>query len=92
MTTNDARDIAVSQDDWRTVDEIDRSAELVAAVREHAERNYSRGWDVVVECYEDAEILEVVGRCRTVKGAIRKLASEVGILTERRREIESTIW
>lgn len=40
-----------------------RIAALVAAVTEHAETpNEDGGWDVVVECYDDDEIAEVIGR------------------------------
>ena len=55
-------------------------AEIVAAVRKHAEANYERGgWDVLVECYSDEDILEELGRCRTVGGAIRKIGYFLGV-------------
>lgn len=35
--------------------------ELIAGVRKHALENYSRGgWDILVECYEDEDILEYI--------------------------------
>lgn len=33
---------------------------LVEAVKDHALRNYTRGWDVVVECWSDEEIAAVL--------------------------------
>jgi len=55
--------------------------EMIEAVRAHAEANYERdGWDIVVECYDDAEIEELIvegGMPRTAKGAIKKVEADV---------------
>lgn len=32
--------------------------ELIQAIRKHAEANYNKGWDVVVEAYDDGDLLE----------------------------------
>jgi hypothetical protein len=65
-------------------------ADLVAAVRKHAVANYERGgWDFLVECWEDQEIVEAIGAARTVEGAIRNVARGLGLLDERRREVQS---
>ena len=32
--------------------------ELVKAVKDHAQANYDKGWDVVVVCWTDPEIAE----------------------------------
>lgn len=70
--------------------------ELVAAVKRHAEDNYSRnGWDYIVECFSDTELADLIGpKCRTEKGAIRKVAHGAGIsmLKERRDEVQSFIF
>lgn len=55
-----------------------KPSELVTTIRSHALAHYYQdGWDTVVECYTDAEILEVVGNCTTSAGAIRKMKSEI---------------
>ena len=48
--------------------------EIAQAVYDHALKNYEHdGWDMVVECYDLAEIMEDMGNARTVAGAIKKL-------------------
>jgi hypothetical protein len=65
---------------------------LVAAVRVHAETNYENGWDVVVECYDDAAIWEVIAGAKTVKGATRRMSGVVSLRNERAAEIRATVW
>ena len=60
--------------------------ELIAAIRNHANKNYSRGWDVVVECYTDGEIADVIGRARTVKGALAKFSAIIDVVSDRQAE------
>lgn len=45
---------------------------LIAGVRKYASENYEtgKGWDHVVECYSDEELAKLIGKCRTVNGAI----------------------
>ena len=53
---------------------------LVAQVRAHALAHYNDGgWDVIVECWEDSDIAETIGKARTFKGALAKVASIVSI-------------
>lgn len=66
--------------------------EMVAAVKDHAMRNYENGWDTVVECYTDEEIAEKIGKARTTKGAIRKVAEGVGIYNRYAAEIRATAF
>ncbi len=66
--------------------------DLVEAVKTHALDHYTDGWDEIVECFTDEEIAEAIGKARTVKGAIAKMAVIVKIRNERRREVQSTIW
>jgi hypothetical protein len=64
--------------------------DLVAAVRHHALANYnSEGWDFVVECWEDGDILECIGDAQTVDAAIAAVRRIVKIQAERRHDIES---
>jgi hypothetical protein len=56
---------------------------LIAQIREHAVANYEAGWDVVVEAYTDQEIAEVIGKARTLSGAIKKFSAIVEAHNER---------
>lgn len=67
--------------------------ELIQAIRQHALANYNhQGWDYLVECYEDKDILEEIGTAKTLRGAIRKLIPALRVLDDERREIKSTAW
>lgn len=64
-----------------------RQHTLVEAVRIHAIENYNiGGWDVIVECYDDEAIAKVIGRARTVKGALAKFAPIIEVLADRQAE------
>lgn len=57
-----------------------RTLELLDDVKAHAYKNYEKGgWDVIIECHEDAEIIEWIGKAKTAKGAIRNVAQKSGI-------------
>lgn len=71
--------------------------EMLEGVKKHAIENYSKdGWDYVVECYDDSDILEVINDecswdpnhvpkpCTTVAEAIKSVGEIVGIYEERR--------
>lgn len=67
--------------------------ELVKAVKQHAADHYEEGgWDYVVECYSDAEVAELIGGARTVKGAIKKVAKVMKIKGDYREDIQATAW
>lgn len=67
--------------------------EMVQGVKDHALAHYDEGgWDVIVECYDDEQIADLLtqtdyettarrtltwGKARTVKGAIRKVERQV---------------
>ena len=52
--------------------------DLLAAVRDHAVANYEvDGWDVVIECYDDADIIKIIGGARTALSAIDKVRAHV---------------
>ena len=52
--------------------------DLLAAVREHAVANYEvDGWDVVIECYDDDELIKIIGDTRTACCAITKVRAHV---------------
>jgi hypothetical protein len=66
------------------------TAELIAAVKEHAKKFYNKnGWDFIVECWSDADIAEAIEGCRSKRAAIAKVRSTAKLLAERRTEIEN---
>lgn len=67
--------------------------ELVRAVREHARSHYNKGgWDIVVECYDDTDIIKSMGPALTPEQAIRAVGEEIGIQDSYRRDIEATAF
>lgn len=69
--------------------------ELVKQVKQHARDNYEkRGWDILIECHDDAEIAAWIGKPMTKAGAIRKVAQESGItvVDSRRKDIQGEIF
>lgn len=69
----------------------EQQKELIAMLRESARRNYEKdGWDFLIECWDDADILEEIGRCTTFRGAWHKCHKAVRLQDERRREISSS--
>ena len=67
--------------------------ELIAAVRQYAEKNYERdGWDYVVECYSDEEIADIIKTARTPAGAIKMVRAQVKHRAEYRDEIRAEIF
>lgn len=59
-------------------------------IKNHALRHYEEdGWDVVVECYSDAEISEITRFCKTKDGAIRKMKQHIAPYHTRRTEIQA---
>lgn len=62
--------------------------EQVAAVREYAERNYDKGWDIIVEATDDDEILDLIKGAKTRWGAIDKVGKYVRTYTSYARDIQ----
>lgn len=63
---------------------------LVPGVRAHAEKFvYQNGWDILVETMTDEDIIAIIGRARTVKGAVIKARKHTRLLDAARREIQS---
>ena len=64
--------------------------ELLEMVKDHAVRNYEKdGWDILIECYEDNEILKAIGRSKKKSGAIWAVQTNLGLKLqdEARREV-----
>lgn len=67
--------------------------ELVSAVRAHAITHYNTGgWDVLVECWNDAEIIEEIAGARTVKGAINNCAKTLRVIKDYGDDIRATAF
>lgn len=69
--------------------------ELVQRVKAHARDHYEEGgWDILIECHTDAEIVAWIGKPMTEAGAIRKVKMEsgIGIVDDRRRDIQGEIF
>lgn len=67
-------------------------SEMVAAVKAHAMKNYSKGWDFVIETMSVVEIEQIIGGAKTIKGAIWKMSRELGPAISHRLEIEATAF
>lgn len=57
--------------------------DLIDAVRKHALACYEQGWGVVLECYDDADILDFIGEAGTPEAAIKAVAAELGLESKR---------
>lgn len=63
---------------------------LIKGVREYAIHNYNReGWDVVVEAWEDEDILRCVQDATTVEQAIENVREMVKIYNDVREDIRN---
>lgn len=66
---------------------------LVEAVKAHAKAHYEDGgWDVIVECWEDADIEKVIAGARTERGAIRKVAVVVSVYADRQADARNSAF
>jgi hypothetical protein len=66
---------------------------LIAQVMRHAREHYETdGWDIIVECFDEAAIAEIIGRCWTTKGAIAKVAAVARLHAERRADVRAEIF
>jgi nitrate reductase NapAB chaperone NapD len=63
------------------------TAELIRQVEQYALDNYEKGgWDVIVECYDDEMIADIIGRARTIDGAIKKFKGIVSVYADRQAD------
>ena len=64
--------------------------ELIDAVKAHALKNYEKdGWDYIVECYSDDEILAIIKTARTAAGAIKMVRAEIKPRSDYRADIQA---
>jgi hypothetical protein len=68
-------------------------AETIAAVKAHAIANYEKhGWDIIIETYDDADLVVAMSNATTTKAAIAAVKRFVKPLAEYRSEIQATEW
>jgi DNA-binding LytR/AlgR family response regulator len=66
---------------------------MIDAVKAHALKNYERdGWDIVIECYSDDDIAEIIKTARTPGGAIKMVRAEIKPGADYRDEVRSEIF
>jgi len=69
---------------------LSEQKELVEGIRCHALDNYDRGgWDYLVECYDDSDILLEIEGETTLDGAVRVLGEKLGERDDYRRDIQA---
>ena len=62
----------------------------LAAIKAHALANYEKdGWDYIVECYDDTQILEIIKTARTINGAIKMVHAHIKPRADYRADIQS---
>lgn len=62
----------------------------LVAIKAHALANYEKdGWDYVVECYDDAQIVEIIKTARTIAGAIKMMRAHVKPRADYRADIQA---
>lgn len=67
--------------------------ELIHAVRSHAITHYNEGgWDVLVECWSDADIAEQIAGARTITGAIRNCGATLKTIKDYGDDIRATAF
>ena len=62
---------------------------IIKAVRTWALKNYNkRGWDILVECWEDDDILAALGEIQTDGAAILRIGQQLKRVDEYRKGIQ----
>ena len=67
----------------------------IAAIREHARKNYNMGgWDVLVECWEDRDIVEFCEKANIndTKKAIFAIGEGLEIYDDYRKDIQAEVF
>ena len=60
---------------------------MVQAVRDYAQKHYNEGgWDIVMECYSDKDILETATGAATPEEAIKRVDEVVSVVREMEEE------
>ena len=63
---------------------------FVQEVKDHALQHYEEdGWDIIVECYSDDEIADIIQGCSTEEEAIRAVLDDVTPYYQRQQEVRA---
>jgi len=71
---------------------MENEQDMIAAVRKYAYANYEKdGWDTVIECMEDGDILELISEAKATNSidAINAVHKIVKMKRDHEREIAS---
>lgn len=75
------------------MDKFTVGKDVIAKIRKHAIENYNTGgWDYLVECYSDGDIVLLVAECDSYEACIAKLAKLLKSKDDYRSEIQSTAF
>ena len=67
--------------------------ELVEFIKTYALRHYEDGgWDVIVECYSDADIAEVIGKATTQAGALTAFSHIIDVFSDRQADARNSAF
>ena len=67
---------------------MDKTSRLVAAVRAHGIEHYDRdGWDILTECYDDAQIIRAMGTATNTAAAIANVRRTMKTLHDYRSDV-----
>lgn len=62
---------------------------LMEAVKQYAADHYNEGgWDVVVECYDDAELIAQIGDAESLEAALDAFRPAVSVWADRQADAE----
>lgn len=69
--------------------------EMIQAIRKHAEANYNKGWDLVVEAYDDGDLLEELSENgmdlkKTIKSLQTTIALRSDLMEEHQAEARAS--
>ena len=74
----------------KQMSKIETSKQLMDGLYEQLTKNYENGWaDIVIETMEQAEVAKIVSGCKTVTGAMKKLAAHMKPIASHRAEMKS---
>jgi hypothetical protein len=62
-------------------------------IRQHATIHYTEdGWDILVECWDDSYIYEIVNTCKTYEEAVIACSEVLCVMEGFRKEVQSEIF
>jgi hypothetical protein len=71
----------------------DETALLVGIVKAYASEHYDAGgWDVIVECWDDAQLADAIGYASTPAGAIDKLRPVVSVWADQQADAKNSAF